>query len=65
MVRGKGPGLFEVVDLVFYVGGRPAGLDGGEIDAVDLLGVMLDLVLITDSGESLPYLCVGVFVRWI
>lgn len=36
VVEGKGPGLFEVVDLVFDVGGGEAGLDGGQVDAVDL-----------------------------
>lgn len=38
VVRGEGPGGFEIVDLVADVGGGPAGLDGGEVDAVDCGG---------------------------
>lgn len=36
VVWGKRPWLLEVIDLVFDVGGRPAGLDGREVNAVDL-----------------------------
>lgn len=42
---GEGPGLFNVVNLVFDVRGGPAGLDGREIYAIDLwsLGVFVCL----------------------
>ena len=36
VVGGKGPGLFDIVDLVFDIWGRPTGLDRGEVDAIDL-----------------------------
>lgn len=49
MGGGIGPGLFDVVDLVFDVRGRPAGLDGGKIDAVDLQ--ILDGPFPLDSTE--------------